>query len=113
MSESKNEYIEINLGRMMMGLLVSIYKNGKVFLATLVCALVLTVAVSYMMTRNTYVYKQMIQTPSYFDGKGAQNTLDNTKINVILQSMFKQIQDSNPDLKVFVTSVIRQYKSES
>lgn len=82
---------------MMMGLLVSIYKNGKVFLATLVCALVLTVAVSYMMTRNTYVYKQMIQTPSYFDGKGAQNILDNTKINVILQSMLKQIQDSNPD----------------
>ncbi len=41
------------------------------------------------MSRPEYIVKQMIQTPSYFNDSGETNILNETKINVILQSMLK------------------------
>lgn len=107
MSEvKKDEYIEINLSKMFMGFLVALYKNAKILISTFILFSLVALVVSFIISRPTYAVKQMIQTPSYFNGSSEKNILDRTKINVILQSMLKQIQDDNPDNKILQDTVI-------
>ena len=93
----KDEYIEINLSKMFMGFFVAIYKNIKVFLMVFVLGCILTVGFTIFVGGPSYAYKQMIQTPSYFDGKTEKNILSDTRINIILQSKLKQLQEKSPD----------------
>lgn len=96
MSETnKNEYIEVNISKIFMSFFVTIYKNKKIFLVVFVLCSIFTVVTSLRHSHS--IVKQMIKTPSYFDGKGEASILGARQTNLILESTLKQIQSSNPD----------------
>ncbi|MDE4957379.1 hypothetical protein NAI59_10845, partial [Francisella tularensis subsp. holarctica] len=64
----KDEYIEINL----ISFFIFLYKNLKIIILSLILLTILATAFLYYKnytSRSGVVLKQMIQAPSYFDGR--------------------------------------------
>ncbi|APC94732.1 hypothetical protein IBE10_04070 [Francisella tularensis subsp. novicida] len=96
MAEIKNdEYIEISLTKILVGL----FSNIKTFLVVLVLGCCLT-AVAAWLFKPSYSYLQMIQPPYYLKGYSANSIISDNKLNVILNNILQDAQQSQPDNKI-------------
>ncbi|ABK90301.1 hypothetical protein IBE20_03210 [Francisella tularensis subsp. novicida] len=96
MAEIKNdEYIEISLTKILVGL----FSNIKTFFVVLVLGCCLT-AVAAWTSKTSYTYMQMIQPPYYLKGYSANSIISDNKLNVILNNILEDMQQSQPDNKI-------------
>ncbi|MBK2356974.1 Wzz/FepE/Etk N-terminal domain-containing protein [Francisella hispaniensis] len=96
MTEIKNdEYIEISLTKILVGL----FSNIKTFFVVLVLGFCLT-AVAAWFFKPRYIYMQMIQPPYYLKGYSSNNIIADNKLNAILNNILKDMQQSQSDDKI-------------
>ncbi|AVC43794.1 hypothetical protein B4919_02860 [Francisella tularensis subsp. novicida] len=90
-----NEYIEISLTKILGGL----FSNIKTFFVVLVLGCCLT-AVAAWFFKPGYTFVQMVQPPYYLKGYSANSIISDNKLNVILNNILQDAQQSEPDNKI-------------
>lgn len=103
----KNEYIEINL----MSFFVILYKNLKTLIFFIILGS-LILFFTFNKKEKSFMFKQMIEIPSYVDDKNSKPIIRVEDTNLILQMILKEEkQNSNNDLlkKIMLLSPTDNY----